>query len=195
MLLDLDTARTPEDVRRVWMLHGIAPRTGHDKLSYSTARDWWRSYPEGFTLLREGSELVGAFGLWPLRAERWEGLADGLVTASQLASTDLHETPTTATTWLISGVTLRKYRRSHALLLLLGGAIERWALERDRETPHQVAAIPMGEAGLPLLRRFGAVLRPLHPQAPQSMAARFVLQVTAAELADHLRSTLLPVGV
>lgn len=195
MLLDLDVARTPDDVRRTWMLHGIAPRTGHDKLSYSTARDWWRAHPEGFTLLREGTEIVGAFALWPLRAERWEGLADGRVTASQLANTDLHESPATATTWLLAGVSLRKYRRSQALLLLLGGALERWALNRERETQHQVVAIPMGEAGLPLLRRFGAVMWPLHPQAPQGMAARFVLQATTAELCDHLRSTLLPVGV
>ena len=119
MLLDLDVARTPDDVRRTWMLHGIAPRTGHDKLSYSTARDWWRAHPEGFTLVREGTEIVGAFALWPLRAERWEGLVDGRVTASQLANTDLHECPATATTWLLAGVSLRKYRRSHALLLLL----------------------------------------------------------------------------
>lgn len=194
MLLDLDTARTAEDVRRVWMLHGIAPRVGHDKLSYSTVRDWWRSHPEGLTLLREGSEIIGALALWPLRPECWESFAIGLVSASQLADGDRHEDAANCETWFLAGVALRKYRRTHALPLLLGGAIERWSLQRDRATVQRVVSIPVGESDTLLLRRFGGHVRPLEAQAPQGMVARFVFQVTTAELCDHLRSTLLPVG-
>ena len=181
------------DGRGAWILQGIAPWNGRDKRGYRTPRDWWRGYPEGLTLLREGQDLVGAMGLWPLGGGCWADLAAGVVTASQLNAGDLHADPMQCDTWFLSGIALRKYRHTQALPLLLGGAIERWALVRFAEQ-HQVVAIPMGAMGDRLLRRFGGRMQPLDPSAPQGIAARVVIQASTATLRDHLHTTLLPVG-
>lgn len=127
-------------------------------ITFDHLLNWWRAYPKGSYILLEGTVIIGAFGLWPLKKTPFLEIIDGKRGEKDISTKSLYK-PGSITEfehWYISGIVLDKsFRKTRALRYLMSQALSLWLDQGNLAPSIRICAFAYSPEGEALLRRFG----------------------------------------
>jgi hypothetical protein len=143
-------------LKELWALDNAA--YGDASLGFEQFHEMWRAFPSGLQVLYFEDVIVGAMGVWPLKAASARAFKDGQLKESAITREDFCTRANRPdATWYISGIVLKEELRGAGLStsLLMPLAMRAW-LNIPVQFPCEVLAIASSDDGIWLLpNRFG----------------------------------------
>ncbi len=105
--MTVSIAHTEDEVEAAWQLGNTTySRMKKHYPSDTLVKSWWRQYPLGVWICRDGNdEIWGYFSIWPIREETFQKLKNGTLLEDDIASKDLRSEDTGPHTyWYIADI-------------------------------------------------------------------------------------------
>jgi len=123
-------------------------------------RSWWQTYKHGVYILLDDSEIVGAFGMYPIRKTPFGQLLEGLKKERDIGARSIQPLSGVRglNDWYITGILLNKtFRRTPAIRLLISRVLDLWLADAQGKTSSRVrvCTYAFSRNGENLLKKFG----------------------------------------
>ncbi len=166
-------------------------------VDHATLASWWKRYKRGIYVLKKGSEVIGAVGIWPITETAFTALASGRLDERELSAADICEEAIAIASrhpyWYLGDAILSpQYRRrgtltGRLLLMLVRKVLHDWRESRGFAPTMELCALGFAR-GRPLLERFGLTQ---HATSPDGVPVyvRSLTEHDLEEIVDSLDST------
>lgn len=143
------------DLRTVWNID--VTEYGDMNVDFTLLHEWWRKFQHGHHIIRNGEEIIGGFGLWPLSKNSYRKLQRGSITEAGINI--LHPNKALGNKfWYLSGIILKpEYRKKRAAWHLIHRVMTHWRVTWVANTYGKtiaIGAIPISKDGLDMMTRF-----------------------------------------
>ncbi|MHB8321410.1 MAG: hypothetical protein ACYDA7_05285 [Acidithiobacillus sp.] len=148
------------DLVAIWEIDCAA--YGAMNVDFDILKKWWAVYPQGHYVIKNGDQVIGGFGIWPVTKKDYQALRSGRIAESAITPC-AHKPRSISHYWYLSGIVVdAKHRGSRAVWCLVRQAVAHWfstQAEPSGAIGVTVGSIPVSRDGLKLLTRFGFSLQ------------------------------------
>jgi hypothetical protein len=98
------------ELHLVWEIDTMA--YGVDNFNFDHFKSWWTRYPYSPFALVEGNEILGSFGLWPLKEEVFSRIKESIIPEEMITFMDIvsPESVSECVYWYFAGIPIRTER-------------------------------------------------------------------------------------